>query len=48
VKEGRENYITNLDAWRIEAFVPAGAQSTGPDNYIDPPTPDMASDDLPF
>jgi len=48
VKEGRENYITNLDAWRIEAFVPAGAQPAGPDNYIDPPTPDMAADDLPF
>lgn len=48
VKEGRENYITNLDAWRIEAFVPTGAQSAPPDNFIDPPTPDMASDDLPF
>jgi hypothetical protein len=48
VKEGRENYITNLDAWRIEAFVPSGAQSAPPDNFIDPPTPDMASDDLPF
>lgn len=48
VKEGRENYITNLDAWRIEAFVPTGAQTAAPDNYIDPPTPDMAADDLPF
>jgi hypothetical protein len=50
MKEGRENYITNLDAWRIEAFVSAGSQpaSAPPDNYIDPPTPDMAADDLPF
>jgi len=48
VKDGRENYITNLDAWRIEGFVQSGAQGSAPDQFIDPPTPDMGADDLPF
>ncbi|HSC53625.1 MAG TPA: DUF3127 domain-containing protein [Phnomibacter sp.] len=46
VKEGRENYITNLDAWRIEAFVQSGQAAAN--TYVDPPTPDMTADDLPF
>jgi hypothetical protein len=48
VKEGRENYITNLDAWRIESFVPNGAQAPAPDQYNDMPAADFAPDDLPF
>jgi hypothetical protein len=49
VKDGRENYITNLDAWRMEAAKPTQeekviqvnneAQNTGTDEV---------SDDLPF
>ncbi len=51
VKDGRENFITNLDAWRIENFVPSAQQHTGqdmPTNFIDPPSPDEVIDDLPF
>lgn len=49
VKEGKENYITNLDAWRMET-VKIGQDVSSPDttNYNDmPPTLD-AVDDLPF
>jgi hypothetical protein len=49
VKEGKENYITNLDAWRMET-VKIGQDASSPDttNYNDmPPTLD-AVDDLPF
>lgn len=49
VKDGRENYITNLDAWKIEGL---GSQSSGK-AYQQPTTPamqtsDIADDDLPF
>lgn len=46
VKEGRENYITNLDAWRMET-VKIGQTGNGTDttNYNDMPP---AADDLPF
>ena len=45
VKDGRENFITNLDAWRIESFVP----NTGGSNEMPPAdfTPEPPSDDLP-
>jgi hypothetical protein len=49
VKEGKENYITNLDAWRMET-VKMGQDVSPSDNtnYSDmPPTLD-AVDDLPF
>ncbi len=49
VKEGRENYITNLDAWRMET-VKIGQSGSGSDttNYNDmPPAADVV-DDLPF
>ncbi|TAD91726.1 MAG: DUF3127 domain-containing protein [Bacteroidetes bacterium] len=41
VKDGREAYITNLDAWRIENFVPGTQpQSTGPQTQqVAPPPP---------
>ena len=53
MKDGRENYITNLDAWRIEQFVPqtGGGNTVSQSGDIDPfsmQTSDVASDDLPF
>lgn len=50
VKDGRENYITNLDAWRIENASLAQEPVGNTTNYSDMPpahTPD-AADDLPF
>ncbi|MFP5039802.1 DUF3127 domain-containing protein [Parasediminibacterium sp. JCM 36343] len=51
VKDGKENYITNLDAWRIET-VKLGQQDNNmpPDNnnYNTMPPPAEAVDDLPF
>ena len=49
VKDGKENYITNLDAWRMET-VKMGQSGNGADttNYNDmPPAADVV-DDLPF
>lgn len=46
VKDGRENYITNLDAWRMET-VKIG-QEAGQPNYNDMPPPAEVVDDLPF
>jgi hypothetical protein len=48
-KNGQVNYITNLDAWRIESVSMQGAakpaaQSTG----FSPAPPDAVVDDLPF
>jgi Domain of unknown function (DUF3127) len=46
-KNGQVNYITNLDAWRMEAAGMAG----GADSTTDMPPefkPDEAPDDLPF
>ncbi len=48
VKDGRENYITNLDAWRMEA-VKLGQQDQAAGNaYNDMPPPADVVDDLPF
>ena len=50
VKEGRENYITNLDAWRMETlkFNPSNSTSDNA-NYNDmPPPAENVVDDLPF
>lgn len=49
VKDGRENYITNLDAWRMETMK-MGQNSHGSDavNYNDMPPPSDNIDDLPF
>ncbi len=49
VKDGREGYITNLDAWRIEA-VKLGQQDGSADNvnYNDIPPAAENVDDLPF
>ncbi len=51
-KDGRTNYITNLDAWRIEQLLNAGAGQVNND-YLEPldtfsaSSPDTV-DDLPF
>ena len=50
-KDGKVNYITNLDAWRMES-VKLGQQhdAAAPDqvNYNDIPPPSDNNDDLPF
>lgn len=53
-KDGKVNYITNLDAWRIEQVLPAHTDKGVTDNeYIEPldtfsaTSPDTI-DDLPF
>jgi hypothetical protein len=51
MKDGRENYITNLDAWRIEPVLSTTSKGSGPDDF-DPnqvlSSTDIAADDLPF
>ena len=51
-KDGKVNYITNLDAWRIEQILQSGTSKTDND-YLEPldtfaETPPDAVDDLPF
>ncbi|WP_026769288.1 DUF3127 domain-containing protein [Asinibacterium sp. OR53] len=46
VKDGRENYITNLDAWRMETV--KLSQESGQSDYNDMPPPAEMVDDLPF
>ncbi len=53
-KEGKVNYFTNLDAWRIEQVLQSGTDKSGTDNeYMEPldtfsaTSPDVI-DDLPF
>jgi hypothetical protein len=53
-KDGKVNYITNLDAWRIEQVLKPGTDAPAADNdYLEPldtfssASPD-AVDDLPF
>ncbi len=53
-KDGKVNYITNLDAWRIEQILQPGSGDAKTDNeFIEPldtfsATPPDAVDDLPF
>jgi Domain of unknown function (DUF3127) len=51
-KDGKTNYITNLDAWRIEQILnPAQAQQTNDTNAMEPLdnfTSNEVADDLPF
>jgi hypothetical protein len=53
-KNGVTNYITNLDAWRIEQVLKPGADKPAADSeYLEPldtfsATPPDAIDDLPF
>ena len=47
-KEGKDNYITNLDAWRMEAVALGGSTApTETATYFDIPT-NESGDDLPF
>jgi len=51
-KDGKVNYITNLDAWRIEQILRTGT-SKNDSEYLEPldtfsSTPPDAVDDLPF
>ena len=52
-KDGKVNYITNLDARRIEQILQTGAGSKNDSEYLEPldtfsATPPDAVDDLPF
>ncbi len=52
-KDGKVNYITNLDAWRIEQILPTATGSKNDSEYLEPldtfsATPPDAVDDLPF
>lgn len=52
-KDGKVNYITNLDAWRIEQILQTGSNTGGNSEYLEPldtfsATPPDAVDDLPF
>lgn len=51
-RDGKVNYITNLDAWRIEQILQPGTAKMDND-YLEPldtfsETPPDAVDDLPF
>ena len=47
-KDGKDNYITNLDAWRMEAVQLGGNTApTDASTYFDIPT-NESGDDLPF
>ena len=51
-KDGKVNYITNLDAWRIEQILQPGSQKND-NEYLEPldtfsSAPPDAVDDLPF
>ena len=45
-KDGKENYITNLDAWRMEAI--KLSTDSAENNYSQVPAPEDIVDDLPF
>lgn len=52
-KDGKTNYITNLDAWRIEQILQPGSGAQTDSEFIEPldtfsATPPDAVDDLPF
>jgi len=48
VKDGKENYITNLDAWRMESVKLAQDADKVPDFTADMPPANDNVDDLPF
>jgi hypothetical protein len=52
-KDGRTNYITNLDAWRIEQLLQTNKNTAADDGHFEPldtfsASPSEAVDDLPF
>ncbi len=49
VKDGKENYITNLDAWRMETVkLGSEAASDAPPSFVPDNAPTDNVDDLPF
>ena len=46
-KDGKDNYITNLDAWRMEAVSLGGDTAPSDNAYFDMP-PGESNDDLTF
>ena len=48
MKDGRENYITNLDAWRMEQVKLAQENNASTETFVQQNITDDASDDLPF
>ncbi len=52
-KDGKTNYITNLDAWRIELMLQTNNAAAAEDGHLEPldtfsSSPADAVDDLPF
>ena len=49
-RDGKTNYFTNLDAWRIEKVQAeqSGFDNTPPPSFDDAPPPSDEPDDLPF
>ncbi len=47
-KDGKENYITNLDAWRMETVKLSSNNESNNPTTIDAPAPEDIVDDLPF
>jgi hypothetical protein len=48
-KDGREGYITNLDAWRLEQVkLQSGAMEDNMPSFVPESTPSTPIDDLPF
>ncbi len=47
-KDGKENYITNLDAWRMETVKLAQTNESNTVTAFDAPAPEDIVDDLPF
>ena len=52
-KDGKTNYITNLDAWRIEQALQSNNPASAEDGHLEPldtfsSAPSDAVDDLPF
>lgn len=52
-KDGKTNYITNLDAWRIEQILQAGKDAASDHDHLEPldtfsSNSSEAVDDLPF
>lgn len=48
-RDGKVNYFTNLDAWRIDKMqAQAGGEMAPPPSFDDAPPPSDEPDDLPF
>jgi len=47
-RDGKTNYITNLDAWRVEQILQTGAKAQTDTEYVEPLDTFSSIDDLPF